>query len=346
MKVLFSLFVFVLNFLQDGVPPDLSKNNTLYRNKIQRHPDLDLNLSAYSLKQRGIKVVTGSWTDYEMYLLLLNIKATKKKFCIKNFKNFFLQSGSNNAQFTEVMSGLAENLLRPRKSIIAKLATVYRNGCIDDQKHGSFYSQEEVERLKKYHKKYDGDWDLISAKLKRSITSLKVKFAQVENTDKYERNITPKKFTEEEDKELLAVVNQIKSEMTEKESGRGALPWKQIAAKMGTGRPSISVANRYGILISKAPKMSKKDITNMSKDALKLLIQLKVNDVLDVDWEKLKTILEYKGSADELKSMFKNFMKKRFNKKKGNADITTLKDRFKYLMNEEKSNNGNSSFSQ
>lgn len=272
-------------------------------------------------------MATGSWTNYEMYLLFLNIKTAKEKFQIANFKEFFLHGDKDN--FNEVMEVLTDNILRTRKLIRGKVENIYQTAAHSDQKQSRLYTEGEVKLLKKCHKKYKGDWEKISTKMKRPVGGLKAKFHEINDTEKCAQKspATPKRFTEAEDKELLEIVDKIVSEDSKRH-----IPWKLVAEKLGTGRRTSSLITHYNILKSNTPKLKRNEITKLMYDAVRLLIHLKVDDIADIDWEKVKNVLEYEGSAVQFKISFQGFMKKRFNQKRGTAHITKLKDRFNYLM--------------
>lgn len=315
------------------MPPDLSKNNTLYRNKTERHPDLDNNnITTSVLQERGIQMATGSWTNYEMYLLFLNIRTAKENFGIASFKKFFLQDDQDKDQFNNVMDILTQNILRTRKLIKAKVKNIYQTARID-QKQSRLYTENEVELLQKYHKEYAGDWEKISAVMKRPAGGLKAKFHEIDNAKKCvpKTPTTPKQFTEAEDKKLLEIVDKMIIDGSDSSKKRH-IPWKLVAEKLDTGRRPSSLITRYNLLKSNTPKFTRPEVTKLMYDTVKLLIHLKVDDVADVDWEKVRGILDYEGSAVQLKISFQGFMKKRFNQKRGTAHITKLRERFTYLM--------------
>ncbi|XP_066929888.1 dentin sialophosphoprotein-like isoform X2 [Clytia hemisphaerica] len=294
---------------------DVSRNNELYKSKVERHPDLDkYDITIPKLMEMGVSIATGSWSNYELYILFLNIKNAKVKFKIDNFKESYL---SGDAKTEKVVSELCKNILRRRRTIRDKLDEIFVQTPTGEKK--STYSEEESKQLLELHKKYKGEWKTIAEKLDRSIKSVKQRYKLLQKQGMGTTKMKPKAFTDEEDEHLLRLVKECKDQKLTIRSGK--LPWTLIAEKLESGRDSSTVRARFTLLASKTVKTAKPFLSKRQRFALiinvlKVLVSNNQDDTNDVNWEKVKQAVKYSGQPDNLAREFKGYMKTHFLRKK------------------------------
>ena len=301
---------------------------------IEKHPDLDGSLTAFEIQKKGIKIATGPWTTYEIYLLFLNIKKVKEMFNIENFRDYYINSNPRSKEHSEIVTVLSENILRPRKTIREKANSIFRQGNIIERKTGTerHYTEDDVKRLMESHKKHDGNWCEISQELRRPVRGLQTKYKKVME-GKAPPKIKQRHFRPEEDAKIIELVNEYKAKYDSSNSEKKfCVPWKELCRKMGSDRNPISLHSRYKtILVASGPKMSPPERDDLAKKVLRLLVELKVTDLIDVDWEKTQKCVNFKGTAIELKQLFKNVISAKFNTRRGTKQIDRFTDQLAYL---------------
>ena len=242
-----------------------------------------------------------------MFLLLTNVKSTKERYNVENFKEYFLHRLSQRIKNDDcdIIQELSENLLRTRESIRQKLYNIYKNGTVNSSETYKPFSKEEEEKLLKLHTKYPGNWDLISDKMNRSIRCLKSKYQYIQraNISNSQSAGTRRSFTKEEDESLLALVDEYR------ENGifgkNGNIPWTLLARKLGNRVPRI-YQQRFNQLTS--VKMDAPTRYKAIMDVLRLIVDQGVQDISDVDWEKVRKSIGYQGLASSLSAEFSRFM--------------------------------------
>lgn len=262
------------------------------------------------LNESNIKYCTGEWTNYEMYLLFLNIKSTKERYNIENFKEYFLRLRREDRKNLDIVQELSKNLLRTRDSIRQKLYFIYKNGTMDISEGSKPYSKEEEKKLLKFYTKYNGDWDHISSKMNRSIRSLRdkyhyMKYLTASPNPCSSGNPTPKHFTKQEDEKLLLLADEYQKNGVFGKQGN--IPWSLLAKKLGNRTPR-TYQQRFKRLTSEAGKMDAPTRYKLIIDVLRLLVNQDVQDNSDIDWEKVKASIGYIGLASNISSEFSRYM--------------------------------------
>ncbi|NXP21281.1 TTF1 factor, partial [Scytalopus superciliaris] len=200
-------------------------------------------------------------------------------------------------QFCEKIS---EGIPRPWRLIYYRARKMF-----DPNNYKGRYTEEEKEKLKKYHSMHGNNWKKISELMSRSNLSVAMKYSEIKSPINYGP------WTREENQKLRLAVKEVMRRKLELEDASSLcspeqsngdlwvdreklcqrLPWTEIETKVGTRfwrqckqRWSSILAKRMskGQQLQKGTKSLQNKIT-----LIKRLYETKVEDVSEVNWEDL-----------------------------------------------------------
>ncbi|XP_067398009.1 transcription termination factor 1 isoform X2 [Emydura macquarii macquarii] len=194
---------------------------------------------------------------------------------------------------------IAEGIPRPWKLVYFRARKMF-----DPNNYKGRYSEEEKEKLKKYHAIHGNNWKKISELMSRSTLSVAMKYSQI----KSQVNSGP--WSKEETQKLIQAVQETVWKGTDLEEIDSLLqaensdeceklykniPWTEVEAKVGT-RYWRQCKQKWISVVTK--KMSKgQKIYGGTKglqakiNLIKRLYEMKVEDANEVNWEELREII-------------------------------------------------------
>ncbi|NXF29945.1 TTF1 factor, partial [Nyctibius bracteatus] len=242
----------------------------------------------------------------------------------KNVEEFLLISGIDNAEkllFTsrypedkETISRLkaehlfceklSEGIPRPWRLIYYRARKMF-----DPNNYKGRYTNEEKEKLKRYHAVHGNDWKKISELMSRSNLSVAMKYSEIKSAVNYGP------WSKEETQKLMRAVEEVLRKRTEKEDANSLssskkshrdllidreklykkLPWTAIEAKVGT-RYWRQCKHKWTSIVTK--KMTKGQLLcrgikglQAKINLIKRLYEMNVEDPNEVNWEELCDII-------------------------------------------------------
>ncbi|NXP55187.1 TTF1 factor, partial [Heliornis fulica] len=195
---------------------------------------------------------------------------------------------------------ISEGIPRPWRLIYYRARKMF-----DPNNYKGRYSEEEIEKLKKYHALHGNDWKKISEMMSRSNLSVAMKYSEIKSAV----NFGP--WSKEETQKLMRAMEVVIRRRVEMEdvnslpssekSNRDPLidcdklcrklPWTEIEAKVGTRywrqckqKWTTIIMNKMtkGQKLQRGPKQLQARI-----DLIKRLYEMKVEDANEVNWEEL-----------------------------------------------------------
>ncbi|XP_010118093.1 PREDICTED: transcription termination factor 1 [Chlamydotis macqueenii] len=199
---------------------------------------------------------------------------------------------------------LSEGIPRPWRLIYYRARKMF-----DSNNYKGRYTQEEKEKLKKYHALHGNDWKKISEMMSRSNLSVAMKYSEIKSAINYGP------WSKEEIQKLMNAVEEVIRKRMEMEDANSLsssekpdrdilidreilcqkLPWTEIEAKVGT-RYWRQCKQKWTTILTK--KMNKgQQLYKGTKglqakiNLIKRLYEMRVEDANEVNWEELsKTI--------------------------------------------------------
>uniref|UniRef100_A0A8C9RWV9 Transcription termination factor 1, tandem duplicate 6 n=1 Tax=Scleropages formosus TaxID=113540 RepID=A0A8C9RWV9_SCLFO len=252
-----------------------------------------------AFKQEGLSLRRGRFTAEENERLVQNVSDFLALTGIDNAtKLFFPQRYPEEKQHITKMkaqygfhSELAAGIPRPWHDVYSRGRKLFNNF-----QHQGRYTEDDLKSLLKFHTLYGPNWMKISEITGRSNLSLEKRFSHLA----YSKG----KWSEEEEKKLVRIIRKHLLKQVEPgsaEDGQGAtirkeklyskLPWIEVAQEMETRSWSQCRVKWMGILKKKMTSGQKVYEGRKSLKAkiklIEALYSMNVEDVADVDWEKL-----------------------------------------------------------
>ncbi|NXK92238.1 TTF1 factor, partial [Formicarius rufipectus] len=263
-------------------------------------------------KKQGIAVRFGRFTQKENeqirrnvaeFLSLTGIESAEKVLFTWRFpeEREAIQRLKAEQRFCEKIS---EGIPRPWRLIYYRARKIF-----DPNNYKGRYTQEEKEKLKKYHAMHGNDWKKISELMSRSNLSVAMKFSEIKSAVNYGP------WTREEIQKLKLAVKEVMKRKLEMEDASCVssleqsnedpwvdreklcqqLPWTEIETKVGS-RFWRQCKQKWNSILAK--KMSKGQESERETQALqnkitliKRLYEMKVEDPNEVNWEELSEAL-------------------------------------------------------
>ncbi|KAM9117056.1 transcription termination factor 1 isoform 1-T3 [Pangshura tecta] len=199
---------------------------------------------------------------------------------------------------------IAEGIPRPWKQVYFRARKMF-----DPNNYKGRYSEDEKEKLKKYHAIHGNNWKKISEMMSRSTHSVAMKYSQIksqvnsgpwskEETQKLVQAVkeTIQKRADLEDiKLLLQAENSERTLSVEREKLYKNISWTEIEAKVGT-RYWRQCKQKWISIVTKKMSNGQKvyDGTKGLQakiNLIKRLYEMKVEDANEVNWEELCEII-------------------------------------------------------
>ncbi|CAM4568951.1 transcription termination factor 1 isoform X1 [Lepidochelys kempii] len=195
---------------------------------------------------------------------------------------------------------IAEGIPRPWKQVYFRARKMF-----DPNNYKGRYSEDEKERLKKYHAIHGNNWKKISEMMSRSTHSVAMKYSQIKsqvNSGPWSKEETQKlvqavKETIQQRADLEDITSLLQAENSdgtlsvEREKLYKNISWTEIEAKVGT-RYWRQCKQKWISIVTK--KMSNgQNVYGGTKglqakiDLIKRLYEMKVEDANEVNWEEL-----------------------------------------------------------
>ncbi|NXT73365.1 TTF1 factor, partial [Zapornia atra] len=193
---------------------------------------------------------------------------------------------------------ISEGIPRPWRLIYYRARKIF-----DPNNYKGRYSEEEKEKLKKYHTLHGNDWKKISEMMSRSNLSVAMKYSEI----KSDVNYGP--WSKEEIQKLMHAVKEVIRRRMRKEDGNSLsssdksdrdvlieklcqkLPWTEIEAEVGTRYWRQCKQKWTTILMHKMTKGQQlyKGTKQLQSriDLIKRLYEMKAEDANEVNWEEL-----------------------------------------------------------
>ncbi|XP_071430602.1 transcription termination factor 1 isoform X2 [Pithys albifrons albifrons] len=259
-----------------------------------------------AFKKQGVAVKFGRFTKKENdqiqknvdeFLMITGIDSAEKLLFTSRFpeEREAINRLKAEHQFCEKIS---EGIPRPWRLIYYRARKIF-----DPNNYKGRYTQEEKEKLKKYHAMHGNDWKKISQLMSRSNLSVAMKYSEIKSAINYGP------WTREECQKLKAAVKEVLRRKLEME-GAGSpssgadgdlwvdseklcqqLPWTEIEAKVGS-RYWRQCKQKWTSILTK--KMSKEQRADKGTKSLqnkitliKRLYEMNVEDVNEINWEEL-----------------------------------------------------------
>ncbi|NXI71237.1 TTF1 factor, partial [Anseranas semipalmata] len=242
----------------------------------------------------------------------------------KNVEEFLSITGIDNAEKLLFTSRYPEeketiNRLKAQHLFCEKLAEgiprawrliYYRaRKMFDPNNYKGRYTNEEKEKLKKYHALHGNDWKKISEMMSRSNLSVAMKYSEIKSPINYGP------WSKEETQKLMHAVEEVIMKRTELEDANSLsssekshrnllidreklfqkLPWTEIEAKVGTRYWRQCKQKWTSILTNKMTKGQQLYRGTKGLQAkinlIKRLYEMKVEDANEVNWEELSSII-------------------------------------------------------
>ncbi|KFO86188.1 Transcription termination factor 1, partial [Buceros rhinoceros silvestris] len=199
---------------------------------------------------------------------------------------------------------LSEGIPRPWRLIYYRARKIF-----DPNNYKGKYTNEEKEKLKKYHAMHGNDWKKISEMMARSNLSVAMKYSEIKSAINYGP------WSKEETQKLMHAVEEVIRKRIEtedanrhsssKKSNRDLsiareklfqkLPWTEIEAKVGTRYWRQCKQKWTTILTNKMTKGQQLYRGTKGLQAkinlIKRLHEMKVDDANDVNWEELSNAI-------------------------------------------------------
>ncbi|KFQ99324.1 Transcription termination factor 1, partial [Opisthocomus hoazin] len=240
----------------------------------------------------------------------------------KNIEEFLVTTGIDNAEkllFTsrypedkETINRLkAEHLFCERlsKGIPRPWRLIYYRArkMFDSNNYKGRYTEEEKEKLKKYHALHGNDWKKISEIMSRSNLSVAMKYSEIKSAINYGS------WSKEEIQKLMHAVEEVIRKRIEMEDTDSLLeksygdllidreklyqklPWTEIEAKVGTRHWRQCKQKWITILTNKMTKGQQLYRGTKGLQAkislIKRLYEMKVEDASEINWEELSNAI-------------------------------------------------------
>ncbi|XP_050782583.1 transcription termination factor 1 isoform X1 [Gopherus flavomarginatus] len=199
---------------------------------------------------------------------------------------------------------IAEGIARPWKQVYFRARKMF-----DPNNYKGRYSEDEKEKLKKYHAIHGNNWKKISEMMSRSTHSVAMKYSQIksqvnsgpwskEETQKLVqavKEIIQKRADLEDIKLLLQAENSEGTLSVEREKLYKNISWTEIEAKVGT-RYWRQCKQKWISIVTKKMSSGQKVYGGTKGlqakiDLIKRLYEMKVEDANEVNWEELCEII-------------------------------------------------------
>ncbi|NXX19586.1 TTF1 factor, partial [Podargus strigoides] len=196
---------------------------------------------------------------------------------------------------------LSEGIPRPWRLIYYRARKIF-----DSNNYKGRYTDEEKQKLKKYHALHGNDWQKISEIMSRSNLSVARKYSEIKSASNYGR------WSKEEIRKLMHAVEEVIRKTMETEdtnslssSGKSdrdvliepqklyqKLPWTDIEAKVGT-RYWRQCKQKWTTILRKKMNKGQQGTNGLQVkiNLIKRLYEMKVEDANEVNWEELSNIL-------------------------------------------------------
>nr|XP_009483884.1 PREDICTED: transcription termination factor 1 [Pelecanus crispus] len=199
---------------------------------------------------------------------------------------------------------LSEGIPRPWRLIYYRARKMF-----DPNNYKGRYTNEEKEKLKKYHALHGNDWKKISEMMSRSNLSVAMKYSEIKSSINYGP------WSKEETQKLMNAVEEVIRKRTEMEDANSLssseksyrdllidreklcqkLPWTEIEAKVGTRYWRQCKQKWTTILTNKMTKGQQLYRGTKGLQAkinlIKRLYEMKVDDANEVNWEELSNAI-------------------------------------------------------
>ncbi|NXW57349.1 TTF1 factor, partial [Eurystomus gularis] len=199
---------------------------------------------------------------------------------------------------------LSAGIPRPWRLIYYRARKIF-----DSNNYKGRYTNEEKEKLKKYHAMHGNDWKKISEMMSRSNLSVAMKYSEIksainygpwskEETQKLKRAVEEaiRKRIETEDADCLSSSEKSSRHLSiDREKLYQKLPWTEIEAKVGTRYWRQCKQKWITILTNKMTKGQHlyRGINGLQAkiNLIKRLYEMKVEDANEVNWEELSNTI-------------------------------------------------------
>ncbi|NXY83410.1 TTF1 factor, partial [Alcedo cyanopectus] len=199
---------------------------------------------------------------------------------------------------------LSEGIPRPWRLIYYRARKMF-----DPNNYKGRYTDEEKEKLKKYHALHGNDWKKISEMMSRSNLSVAMKYSEIKSAVNYgpwskeetrklmnavEEVIRKRLGTEEEDSHSLSEKSS-EDLLVDREKLSEKLPWTEIEAKVGTRYWRQCKQKWNTVLINRLTKGQQlfrgtKGLQTKI-NLIKRLYEMDVEDPNDLNWEEFNNII-------------------------------------------------------
>ncbi|KAG6934013.1 transcription termination factor 1 [Chelydra serpentina] len=265
-----------------------------------------------NFKEQGMPIKFGRFSQKENTQIQKNIEDFLSLTEIENAEKLLFtyrypeEQGAINKLKTKYAFGMkiAEGIPRPWKQVYFRARKMF-----DPNNYKGRYSEDEKEKLKKYHAIHGNNWKKISEIMSRSTHSVAMKYSQIKsqvNSGPWSKEETQKLVQAvketiqmraglEDIKSLLQAENSDGTLSVEREKLYKNISWTEIEAKVGT-RYWRQCKQKWISVVTK--KMSNgQNVYGGTKglqakiDLIKRLYEMKVEDANEVNWEELCEII-------------------------------------------------------
>ncbi|NXH11602.1 TTF1 factor, partial [Bucco capensis] len=199
---------------------------------------------------------------------------------------------------------LAEGIPRPWRLIYYRARKMF-----DPKNYKGRYTDEEKEKLKKYHALHGNDWMKISEMMSRSNLSVAMKYSEIKSAINYGpwskeetqrlkhavEEVIRKRIATEDANGLSSPEKSNQDHLIESEKLYQNLPWTEIEAKVGTRYWRQCKQKWITILTNKMTKGQKLYRGTKGLEAkiniIKRLYEMNVEDANEVNWEELSKVI-------------------------------------------------------